>query len=260
MLDRLTIIRHNHYDDVYKIKTNLQGDAALGLRIIDQKQLQILRDYQPKQRAQKSLMQAAVAMILRDGENGTEVLLMQRAYHPKDPWSGQMAFPGGKIDPVDVSSKAAAIREAFEEVGADLTEDDYIGQLDDLYGLKMDKIFTVHIACYIFKPERDLDLVGNEEVADMVWMPLAHLQDRANAHDLVHPTDPSIVTPAVMINEQKSQILWGLSLRMLSNLNAVLGCEMAVLNEEQNQILRDIENREVSPDIAESIEAEMREA
>lgn len=229
----------------------------MSLRIIDQNQLQILRDYQPKKRAQQSLMRSAVAMILRDGESGTEVLLMQRAFHPKDPWSGQMAFPGGKIDPVDKSSKAAAIREAFEEVGANLTEDDYIGQLDDLYGLKMNKVFTVHIACFIFKPGRELNLVANEEVADMVWMPLTHLQDRANAHDLVHPADPSTQTPAVMINEQKSQILWGLSLRMLSNLYTVFGYKMQVLSQAQNRVLRDTENREVSPEVAKSVEAKI---
>src|SRR5687767_9515898 len=38
---------------------------------------------------------AAVALILRDGKAGIELLFIRRAEHPQDPWSGQMAFPGG---------------------------------------------------------------------------------------------------------------------------------------------------------------------
>src|SRR5258706_15931093 len=42
---------------------------------------------------------AAVALILRDGPQGIEVLFIRRAEHPQDPWSGQMAFPGGRAEP-----------------------------------------------------------------------------------------------------------------------------------------------------------------
>ncbi len=205
-------------------------------------------------------MKAAVAMIFRDSDRGTEVLLMQRAFHPKDPWSGQMAFPGGKIDPVDnASSKAAAIREAFEEVGAELADEDCLGQLDDLYGLKVNKVFSVHVACYLFKPQRALNLIANEEVADMVWLPLAHLADPNNAHDFMHPSEPSLNMPAVMINADKDQVLWGLSLRMLSNLHRVLGVTMNVLNEQDQITLRALEQRTLSMAALDSIDKELNE-
>ena len=227
---------------------------------LDNTDIQRLRDYQPRKREQRSLMKAAVAMIFRDSNQGTEVLLMQRAFYPKDPWSGQMAFPGGKIDPIDnACSKAAAIREAFEEVGAQLEDQDYIGRLDDLYGLKVNKVFSVHIACYLFKPERELNLVANDEVADMVWLPLSHLNDRANAHDFVHPSEPSLTMPAVMINPEKEQILWGLSLRMLSNLHQVLGTDMDVLSEQEQALLSDIDKRELSDAALDSIKQELSE-
>ena len=221
---------------------------------IDQQQLQLIGEYKPRVRAGHSLMKAAVAMILRDGEQGTEVLLMQRAFHPKDPWSGQMAFPGGKIEATDESAKAAAMREAHEEVGADLREQDYVGRLDDVYGLKVNTVFSVHISCFVFKPARPLDLVANEEVADMVWLPLGFLNDRKNAHDFVHPSDPALAMPAVMINPSMSQVLWGLSLRMLNNFHSVLGADMNVLSQEDLELLREIEQRELSPEVAKTVE------
>ena len=221
---------------------------------IDQQQLQLIGEYKPRVRAGHSLMKAAVAMILRDGEQGTEVLLMQRAFHPKDPWSGQMAFPGGKIEATDESAKAAAMREAHEEVGADLREQDYVGRLDDVYGLKVNTVFSVHISCFVFQPARPLDLVANEEVADMVWLPLAFLNDRKNAHDFVHPSDPALAMPAVMINPSMSQVLWGLSLRMLNNFHSVLGVDMNVLSQEDLELLREIEQRELSPEVAKTVE------
>ncbi|GAA6136388.1 hypothetical protein NBRC116583_01350 [Arenicella sp. 4NH20-0111] len=224
---------------------------------LDQTQLQLIRDYQPKERVQQTLMKAAVTLILRDTKHGTEVLLMQRAFHPKDPWSGQMSFPGGKIETTDESSRAAAEREAFEEVGAKLNDQDYVGRLDDLYGLKVNDVFSVHIACFVYKVSRDLELVANEEVADMVWLPFQFLNDRKNAHDFVHPSEPSLAMPAVMINAQKSQILWGLSLRMLSNLHVVLNQPMAVLSKQEHAQLREIEKRELSEKVLEKIQQEL---
>jgi len=214
--------------------------------IIDASDIQRIRDYQPRMRPEESILQAAVSIILRDGDNGTELLMMQRAKHERDPWSGQMSFPGGKIDSQDKDAKAAAIREAFEEVGAELRDEDFIGQLDDLYGLKVDDVFSVHVACFVFKPQHELKLKANYEVADMVWLPISALDDRANAFDYKHPKDPALSMPAVMIDESKDQILWGLSLRMLANLHELLNWPMQVLTEAEHTYLKGFETRNLS--------------
>ena len=221
--------------------------------IIDASDIQLIRDYQPRMRPEESILRAAVSIILRDGEHGTELLMMQRAKHERDPWSGQMSFPGGKIDPQDHDAKAAAIREAYEEVGAELSDDDFIGRLDDLYGLKVDGVFSVHVACFVFKPTHELDLKANYEVADMVWLPIKELDDRANAFDYKHPKDPALSMPAVMIDEAKEQILWGLSLRMLANLHELLNWPMQVLTESEHAHLKEIEMRSFNRENADKI-------
>ena len=76
---------------------------------------------------------AAVAAVLRPGSNGPEVLLIRRAEHPNDPWSGHMAFPGGREDPCDADLFGTAVRETLEEVALDLTTNAaLLGTLDDL--------------------------------------------------------------------------------------------------------------------------------
>ncbi len=226
--------------------------------LIGPAEIERIREYQAIIRPEPSIIKAAVAIILRDGEHGTELLMMQRAKHENDPWSGQMSFPGGKIEASDVDSKAAAVREAYEEVGANLHDKDYLGRLDDMYGLKANDIYSVHISCFVFKPERPLDLVANHEVADMVWLPMSTLDDRSKAFDYRHPRDPALSMPAVMLNQEKEQILWGLSLRMLANLHDLLDWPMKVLNDSERAYLTDMEKRNLSPENAKKMKRSLR--
>ncbi len=194
---------------------------------ITEQDLDLLHCYQPELKHEPSTLCAAIAIILRDSVDGTEFLLMQRAKHDADPWSGQMAFPGGKVEASDLSKKATAIRETAEEVAIELNDDDYVGQLDDIYGQNLSSKSSLHISCFVFKPDRNLTPKGNHEVADLVWLPLSYLDDVENAHKFYHPKDRNLRMSAVLINQDKQQILWGLSLRMLNMLFEILGKPMS---------------------------------
>jgi len=204
---------------------------------IDKNQLDLIRNHQAKTKQQESLISAAVAIVIRDTDSGPEFLLMQRAKH-------QMAFPGGKIEAQDKSHKNTAIRETLEEVGLRLSNDDFVGQIDDVYGLKANGVFSVHVACFVFKLNREVMLVANHEVADMLWLPMSYLEDPKNSYEFYHPHDPSLKMPAILINENKGQILWGLSLRMLKILYTILNRPMKALSSEEREQFNQIEQLE----------------
>jgi 8-oxo-dGTP diphosphatase len=63
---------------------------------------------------------AAVAILLRVIDGELQVLLVKRVESSADPWSGQIAFPGGKRDPKDSSLQETIIRETWEETNIDL--------------------------------------------------------------------------------------------------------------------------------------------
>ena len=71
-----------------------------------------------------------IGLVERDGE--AQVILTKRTEKLSN-HSGQVAFPGGKIDDDDASPEAAALREAWEEIGLDINEVDILGRLPDYY-------------------------------------------------------------------------------------------------------------------------------
>ena len=166
---------------------------------------------------------AAVAMLLRESDAGPEVLFIRRAEHPRDPWSGHMAFPGGRQHAEDRSLLDTAIRETHEEVGLDLrAEADHIGQLDDLQAIARGKPQETVIRPFVFEVHRDVPiLVDEREVAEALWTPLSPLY--LGQADTTRPYEwhgTQIDFPAYDVS---GRVVWGLTYQMLRSFFRILG-------------------------------------
>ncbi len=91
-----------------------------------------LARYESRRADTDGRIQAAVALVLVPGSEGPELLLIKRTERDDDPWSGQMAMPGGRRDEEDHDLLQTAIRETREETSVDLGEAEVLGELDDL--------------------------------------------------------------------------------------------------------------------------------
>jgi 8-oxo-dGTP pyrophosphatase MutT (NUDIX family) len=103
------------------------------------------------------------------------VLLTRRAAHMKT-HSGQIAFPGGKVDPEDANMQATALREAEEEVGLSARHVEVIGELP-IYITGTS--FWVTPVIGLVSPDFEL-LINADEVADVFEVPLSFLMNPAN--------------------------------------------------------------------------------
>ena len=175
-----------------------------------------------KQRREASAdRRAAVAAVLRDGDDGCELLFIRRAEHPHDPWSGHMAFPGGRVDPGDASPQAAAVRETLEELGLDLTAAAIpIGRLSDVTAVARGRRLGLTIEPFVFALGEAVELVPNHEVEEALWIPLAYFQDRANRSTLQWRFgEVDIPLPCYRYH---GRVIWGLTYGMVDELVELL--------------------------------------
>ena len=178
-----------------------------------------MAEYEPVLIDPEGSRRAAVAMMLRPADSGVEMFFIQRAAHPSDPWSGQIAFPGGSYEVEDGDVFTTACRETREEVGLGLTSSMMIGCLDDQKTSNRHKGTALVISCFVFYCP-DLGLPEhNYEVSDSFWVPLSDLTDNSNAY--WHQTNYR-PEPFRAIRFRSGQVLWGLTYRFVSRFLTII--------------------------------------
>lgn len=176
-----------------------------------------LRDYRRTEIPFESgMIAAAVAVILRDGDDGLETLFIHRAVRAGDTWSGQIAFPGGRREPGDADLLATAIRETNEEIGVDLSGAERLGVLDDLHP-RTPVLPPVVVRPIVFALTERPTIVLNPEVQDAFWVPFRALQAPGVRGEITvdHPGIPRRVLPSYTLG---NRTIWGMSERILTPL------------------------------------------
>jgi 8-oxo-dGTP pyrophosphatase MutT (NUDIX family) len=165
---------------------------------------------------------AAVAVIFRVAEDGEalELLLIERASYAGDPWSGHVAFPGGRREPLDATLLDTALRETREEIGVDLaTHGRVLGALERVNPMSP-SLPPISIAPFVALLTRDATLALSDEVAEVFWMPLAALRHPEASSDVEVAVGGGRRTVRAFVHGRFT--IWGLTERILRDLLARL--------------------------------------
>lgn len=172
--------------------------------------------------ADEARLLAAVALVFHQPVGGApELLFIERARREGDPWSGQMAFPGGRRDPRDPDIATTASRETLEEVGLKL--DAPFGRLDDFSGSRNPRVPPLVVSPFVYQVHDRPRLAPNAEVQSTVWIPLPWILHPDSSTDYPFEREGFSGTfPAIRFERYT---VWGLTYRILHNLFTVLGRE-----------------------------------
>jgi 8-oxo-dGTP pyrophosphatase MutT (NUDIX family) len=158
---------------------------------------------------------ASVALLVRHGTGGPELLLIRRAERQGDPWSGHMALPGGRSAPGDRDDEATAARETLEEVGIDVERDGRrLGALDVLAPLS-DGAPRITVAPFVFAVPPEVVARPNAEVAQAIWVPLAELAEPGAATEYLYEMGDGTVMSFPAYGA-RGHVVWGLTQRILT--------------------------------------------
>jgi 8-oxo-dGTP pyrophosphatase MutT (NUDIX family) len=160
---------------------------------------------------------AAVAIVLRGLTVEPQLLLMRRAEHPEDPWSGQISFPGGGHDVGDTDLLATAVRETHEEVGIDLTTSArLLCRLNTVQAMARGRRLDMDITPFVFGLQGEPSLVPNEETAEAFWIPLAPLA--TGELQIEYDYEHAGVVMKLPAWRYEGHVIWGLTHRMIAQL------------------------------------------
>jgi 8-oxo-dGTP pyrophosphatase MutT (NUDIX family) len=197
------------------LKTRLQYPPEWQPEITDENRHVIATDIISKRQAAGKITRAAVLIPLLLKENGLSVLLTQRTNHLRD-HAGQISFPGGRMDPEDLSPDDTALRESQEEIGLDPKRVEIIGYLPQYLTVSG---YSVTPVVGLVQPQEEY-VLDEFEVADVFEVPLHFLLDPAN-HQI-----------RLWLSEQggrrfysipyENRFIWGATAGMLRNLYHLL--------------------------------------
>ena len=166
--------------------------------------------------------QAAVAVIIAGEQDNPLLCLIRRAENEEDPWSGQMALPGGRVEDTDANPCDAAVRETREEIGLRLGPKNYLGPLNEMAVFARGRDTGIGLFSYVFVLQGDPPRPQpNHEVSEVYWKPLQTLLE-PDQWDQVHyqRNDLDLHLPSIRCGDHH---IWGLTYRVIAEFFSLLG-------------------------------------
>ena len=171
----------------------------------------LLREKQPRL--------SAVLICLHKVDTEWHTVLIKRPEYD-GVHSGQIAFPGGRMEPEDIDLFQTAKREFTEETGADASEFDLVGELSELYIPPSRSMVTPYMAVtekkLVFSPDES-------EVARLFSIPLKQVLDK----DILKYTEKHVLSvdklSRVPYFDIANEIVWGATAMMIAELRKISG-------------------------------------
>jgi 8-oxo-dGTP diphosphatase len=149
---------------------------------------------------------AVVALLLKSKRDDYDVLFVKRIENPSDPWSGQMALPGGKREPKDKDLKDTVMRETMEETGINLDECRFLGVLTAISSEPKPEIKILPVIV-LLEDEPKLKL-NKEELESFIWVPFEEIVQSKGAVEFSFGKVPAYIFA--------DAIVWGVTYRIIS--------------------------------------------
>lgn len=161
--------------------------------------------------------QAATLLVLYSGTDGELTVPLTVRQPDLRAHAGEVSLPGGAVDASDASPQAAALREAWEEIGIEPDAVRILGRLDEIW---------IPVSSYSLRPyvgaldARPALVPHTAEVASIVELPARLLlRDDAIADQLIRGPDWTLRAGAYLHAEQ---VIWGATARTLAMFASVL--------------------------------------
>ncbi len=160
---------------------------------------------------------AVLVLLYPHGLDGELHLVLTRRTDTVGNHRGQISFPGGSVDPDDLSTAHTALREACEEVGVCETDLRLVGALTPLYIPPSDFRIYPHVA---FSPRRPAFRPQPAEVAELLEVPISHFLDESHtAQEEWFVSGAPRQIPYYLVGGHK---VWGATAMVLAELAAVV--------------------------------------
>lgn len=161
---------------------------------------------------------SAVAIVISTQGGKPAALFIQRAVREGDPWSGDVAFPGGKQQQSDRNTWQTALRELYEETGIVPTHTHPLYRLRDRLTRLHHAPLPMTISPWLFETEQRQEVTLNHESTESMWLTLADFKRKELQSTLEWKTRIGTFTmPTIEIEGYR---IWGITLSIINSMIA----------------------------------------